>query len=74
MPSLVLDLALPAERLLAVYEGRAERIMAHSRDGRRVSIAARHFRPYLTHEGVYGAFELTFSDKGELLELRRLDR
>jgi hypothetical protein len=74
MPSLLLDLALPADRLRAVYEGRADRIMAHSRDGRRVSIPARHFRPFITHAGVYGTFELTFSANGELLELRQLDR
>lgn len=72
MPSLVLDIALSAERLIAVYQGRANRILLHSRDGRRVSVPAHHFRPFLTHEGVYGTFILEFSDKGELLDLRRL--
>ena len=72
MPSLVLDIALSAERLMAVYQGRANRILLHSRDGRRVSVPAHHFRPFLTHDGVYGAFILEFSDTGELLDLRRL--
>ncbi|HEX5843311.1 MAG TPA: DUF2835 domain-containing protein [Pseudomonas sp.] len=72
MPSLVLDIALSAERLLAVYQGRANRILVHSRDGRRVSVPAHHFRPFLTREGVYGSFELEFSVAGELLSLRRL--
>lgn len=73
MPSLVLDIALSAERLVAVYQGRANRILLHSRDGRRVSVPAHHFRPFLTHDGVYGSFVLEFSDKGELLSLRRIE-
>jgi hypothetical protein len=72
MPSLVLDVAISAERLVAVYQGRANRILVQSRDGRRVSVPAHHFRPFLTHEGVYGSFVLEFSDKGELVSLQRL--
>lgn len=72
MPSLVLDIALSAERLQAIYRGHANRIMAQSRDGRRVSLPAHHFRPFLTHTGIHGSFELEFSLEGELLSLRRL--
>jgi hypothetical protein len=72
MASLLFDLALSAERMLAVYQGRANRILVQSRDGRRVSVPAHHFRPFLTHEGVYGCFELEFNQAGQLLSLRRL--
>lgn len=72
MPSLVLDIALSAERLRAVYQGRANRILLHSRDGRRVSVPAHHFRAFVTHDGLQGSFELEFSSAGELLNLRRL--
>lgn len=72
MASLLLDLALSAERMRAVYQGRANRILVQSRDGRRVSVPAHHFRPFLTHEGVYGCFELEFNPAGQLLSLRRL--
>ncbi len=72
MPCLILDIALSAERLRAVYQGRANRILVQSREGRRVSLPAHHLRPFLTHDGVYGAFELEFSAAGELLSLRRL--
>lgn len=72
MPSLVFDIALSAERLRAVYQGRANRVLVKSRDGRSVSVPAHHFRPFLAHEGVYGSFELEFSAAGELISLRRL--
>lgn len=72
MLSLVLDIALSAERLRAIYQGRANRVLLHSRDGRRVSLPAHHLRPFLSHDGVYGSFVLEFSPAGELLSLRRL--
>lgn len=72
MPSLVLDVALSAERFRAVYQGRANRVLLLSRDGRRVSLPAHHLRPFLRHEGIHGVFELDFSTAGELLGLRQL--
>lgn len=74
MPSLILDIALSADELLALYQGRANRIIVKSRDGRRVSLPAHHLRPYFSHEGLYGAFELSYSSEGQLLALRRLER
>ncbi len=72
MPNLVLDIALSAERMKAVYQGHANRILIRGRDGTRVSLPAHHLRPFLTHEGVYGSFELEFAEQGQLLGLRRL--
>lgn len=72
MPGLVIDIALSAERLLAVYRGDAKRVLVRSRDGRWVSLPAHHLRPFVVHQGVYGAFELEFSATGELIQLRRL--
>lgn len=73
MPSLVLDIALPAEKLLAVYQGRANRILIKSRGGRNVSLPAHHLRPFLTRAGVFGSFEMEFAPEGQLIRLRRLD-
>ncbi|MGB3597278.1 MAG: DUF2835 family protein, partial [Pseudomonas neustonica] len=54
------------------YQGRAERVVMYSRDGRRVSLPAHHLRPFLTHGGVHGSFLLSFTDEGKLLNLERL--
>nr|MBF0681668.1 DUF2835 domain-containing protein [Pseudomonas sp.] len=72
MPSLVLDIALPADRLLAVYEGRANRILIRSREGRSVSLPAHHLRPFVTSEGVFGSFQMEFDREGKLTALHRL--
>lgn len=73
MPSLVLDISLTADQFLAVYQGHANRVMVRSRDGRKVSLPAHHLRPFLTHEGICGSFELVFDPaSGTLESLRRL--
>ncbi|MBM7060920.1 DUF2835 domain-containing protein [Pseudomonas sp. UL073] len=73
MASLLLDIAVPAERLHAVYRGQANRILLRSRDGQRVSLPVHHLRPFVSHAGVYGSFALDFDASGALLSLRRLD-
>ena len=72
MPTLVFDIALPAERLLKVYQGRANRVKVQSRDGRTISLPAHHLRTFLTHDGVYGSFVMDFTEHGQLVSLRRL--
>lgn len=72
MPVLILDIALSAQSLRAVYQGRANRVLVHSRDGRKISLPAHHLRPFLTHAGVYGSFALEFDGAGTLLSLRPL--
>ncbi len=74
MPVVMLDIALSAQSLLAVYQGRANRVLLQSRDGQRVSLPAHHLRPFLTHDGVYGSFALEFNRAGELVSLRQISQ
>lgn len=74
MPVLILDIALSAQSLRAVYQGRANRVLVHSRDGQKISLPAHHLRPFLTHAGVYGSFVLEFDAAGKLLSLRPVAR
>lgn len=72
MQQLIFDLSLPAERYLEWYRGTAKRVTMRSRDGRRISLPAHHLRQFLTHEGIYGSFLMTFTAEGQLLSLERL--
>lgn len=72
MSSLVLDIALPAHEYLCVYQGTANRVILRSRDGRTISLPARHLQPFLTHKGVYGSFVIEFNQQGQLLALRKV--
>jgi hypothetical protein len=71
MPVLLLDIALSAHSLLAVYQGRANRVLVQSRDGQRVKLPAHHLRPFLTRADVHGSFALAFNRVGELFSLRK---
>lgn len=73
MFKLHLDIALPAEEFLRVYQGTANRVFIRSREGRSVSLPVRHLQPFLTHQGVHGSFEMTVDKDGKLISLRRID-
>lgn len=72
MPSLVLDIHLTTDQFLAFYQGRANRVLAYSRDGRSVSLPAHHLRPFLSHDGIQGSFQLEVSAEGKLISVKRL--
>jgi len=72
MQSLIFDLSIPAQEYLRVYQGTAQRVLVRSRDGRTVSIPARHLQRFLTHDGISGSFIMNFNKQGQLLDLRRL--
>jgi hypothetical protein len=72
MLKLHLDVKLPADEFLRVYQGTASRVWLRSREGKSVSLPAGRLQPFLTREGVYGSFELTFDDQGKFISLRRL--
>ena len=72
MLSCVFDISIPAQDYLRVYQGTANRVLIRSRDGRTISLPARHLQPFLRHDGIYGSFIMEFNAQGQLLDLRRL--
>lgn len=64
-----LDISLSADEFLKVYQGSANRVFIRSREGRSVSLPARHLQPFLTREGVHGSFILTFDQNGKMISL-----
>lgn len=72
MLSLLFDISISTQDFLRVYKGTVNRVLIRSRDGRTISLPARHLQPFLTHDGVYGSFIMEFNAQGQLLDLRRL--
>ena len=72
MLKLHLDIALPADEFLRVYQGSANRVFLRSREGKSVSLPAGRLQPFLTHDGIYGNFELTFDAQGKFISLRQI--
>lgn len=72
MLKLHLEIRLPAEEFLRVYQGTANRVLLYSREGKSVSLPAGRLQSFLTREGIYGSFELSFDDQGKFISLRKL--
>tara|TARA_R110002095_G_scaffold101282_2_gene89020 strand:- start:1356 stop:1583 length:228 start_codon:yes stop_codon:yes gene_type:complete len=69
---LIFKLAISAENYLSVYKGHAKTISTLSIDGRRVEFSAEKVRRFLTHDGVYGVFEMEISTDRKFLGIKRL--
>ncbi len=72
MLSLLFDISIPSQEYLRVYQGSANRVLIRSRNGRTISLPARHLQPFLTHDGIHGSFIMEFNAQGQLLDLRRV--
>jgi hypothetical protein len=73
MPVLRFNMSLSAERYLPYYRGWVESIAVITDDGRRLHFPAEHLRRFVTHEGIYGRFEIEFDDHNRLIDLRRIE-
>ncbi|MEO1962805.1 MAG: DUF2835 domain-containing protein [Cycloclasticus sp.] len=69
---LVFKLAISTDTFLSVYKGHAKAISTLSSDGCRVEFAADKVRQFLTHDGIYGVFEMKITAENKFLSIRRL--
>ena len=63
---------LSQEQFLRYYQGSAGAVQVHSECGKRLSFPARHLRPFMTHFGIHGRFQLTVSAEHRFIELKKL--
>jgi len=71
MPTIHFSLYLSNDRYLAHYQGHARKVSVTDDDGRRIEFPAEHLRPFLTHEGIHGRFEIEFDQQHRFIALRR---
>ena len=67
------SLAIPAEKYLAYYRGEVRDIQVRATDNRRLRFPAQAVRKFLTHDGIYGNFEIRFDESNKLQEIRRVE-
>lgn len=72
MQTLRFKLAIPAADYLRYYQGVARNVSVTSHEGQRIEFPAERLRPYVTHAGVQGEFELTFDTQHKFVALRRI--
>ena len=57
---------------LPFYEGYIKDVIAMDHNGQKVRFPASALRPYLTHAGVHGVFELHIDDNNKLVSCDRV--
>jgi hypothetical protein len=66
------QLALSSEKYLAYYKGKAHSIMVRSIDNKSIRFPANAIRNFLTHEGIYGLFEIQFDENNKLVGVEKI--
>ena len=66
-------LAISAEEYLAYYQGSAREIVARSDDNKVVRFPASAFRRFVTHEGIFGRFEIIFDENNKLISVQSIE-
>ena len=67
------QLAMPAEKYLAYYQGKAGYINVRSLDNRNIRFPANAIRKFLKHEGIFGLFEIQFDENNKLIEIKKIN-
>ncbi|MGR0277454.1 DUF2835 family protein [Marinomonas dokdonensis] len=73
MAKLILNVALPAYKYEAMYAGAAQNLVATSLDGRKVQLPLSAFVRFVTHQGIYGLFEVEFDVNHKLVAVTQLE-
>jgi hypothetical protein len=66
-------LAISAEDYLAYYQGSAQVVVARSEDNKTVRFPASAIRRFVTYDGIFGDFEITFDENNKLISIQSID-
>jgi len=66
-------LAISAEEYLAYYQGSAQVVVACSEDNKTIRFPAGAIRKFVTRDGVFGDFEISFDENNKLIEIQSID-
>lgn len=65
-------LTISYQDFLPYYQGLADKVEVRECQGRILWISGRHFRVFLTENGIHGHFKLVIDDKGQCVSLNRV--
>ena len=72
MPRMFFNLNIPASEYQSFYNGIYKVILARAENRQRLQFPANELRKFVSHTGVQGRFEITFSADHKLLELKKV--
>lgn len=72
MPRMFFNLDIGAAEYQSVYSGMCKNILVRAESGQSLQFPANELRKFVSHTGVKGRFEITFSQHNKLLDLRKV--
>lgn len=72
MPTAIFSLYLNAEQVLDYYKGHKHLVRVKTESGQSMSVPYDIILKYVTHAGISGRFEISYSNEGKFLDLRKL--
>ena len=72
MHKAVFSVKLNSDQVLQFYKGKKHSVRVRTESGQTMSIPYDIMLKFVTREGIYGRFEISYSDDGRLLDLVRL--
>lgn len=66
-------LAISVEEYLAYYQGSAQVVLAYSEDNKTIRFPASAIRKFVTNDGIFGDFEITFDQNNKLIAIESID-
>ncbi len=73
MHKAVFSVKLNSDQVLQYYKGKKNSVRVRTESGQTMSIPYDIMLKFVTREGIYGRFEISYSDDGRLLDLIRLN-
>ena len=72
MGSIAVTLAINTQEYARLYRGQARDVICTAKDGRTVQFPATVLRQFLTHDGIYGEFEIFFTSDNKFSKIEQL--
>lgn len=73
MRTFTFNVNLSYHEFMPFYQGKMSNIEVRDRQQQVIWINGRHFRPFLSLNGVNGLFKLTLSQRGDIISLNKLE-
>lgn len=64
------QLAISTVEYLAYYQGRIKDIQVRTSDNRTIRFPAGAIQKFLTHDGIFGTFEIQYDEENKLTEIK----
>lgn len=72
MHSITVSLNISSDEYLKAYQGAGKNVFAKDLEGRNVRFPASILRPFVTHSGVHGVFQIEFGETGKFSQIRKV--